>query len=187
MNYIGHTVIISLIRNNPDMILENHNIPALPLIDIINICCKRNRRMGKIHFQIIHSPEINVNIRLLYVVILRMRIDIFFHQFHEIIAGASHCICHKICTDAILVVRISCRIIFTFIDRFCGNILSCALENIRLIVNPVSVLIHRTVDVGYTEVFILFRLNRRTACSDKKITTAPGNTPGCSQQDQNNC
>ena len=107
MDHISDTVIISLVRNNSDMVFKDHDITALPLADIINILCERHRRMGEIYFQISHSPKINVNVRFLNIIILRMRINVLIHQFHKIIAGTPQCICHKIRTDSILVVRIS--------------------------------------------------------------------------------
>ena len=43
MDHIGHAVVVPLIRNDPDMFLEDHDIASLPLADIMYIRSKGDR------------------------------------------------------------------------------------------------------------------------------------------------
>ena len=65
MDHISHAIIIPFIGNYPDMLLKDHNVSALPLTDIIDICGQRDSGMFKVNLQILHSPEINIGIRFL--------------------------------------------------------------------------------------------------------------------------
>src|SRR5699024_3384446 len=51
--------------------------------------------------------------------------------------------------------------------------------------NPVAVLIFIAVEVDYSKVFILFCLDRSTACTREVIAAEPDNASGCGQQEQN--
>ena len=49
MEYIGNSVCISPIRNDANMALENHNVSALPPLDLRKIRGQRDGRVGKIN------------------------------------------------------------------------------------------------------------------------------------------
>ena len=98
MNHIWYTFHIPSVRNHPDMILEHYNIAALPLFNVIYIRGQADRCMFKIYFQVLYSSEINIFIRLIDIIILRILPDIFVYQFPQIISAFLKRISDNICT-----------------------------------------------------------------------------------------
>ena len=80
MNHIWYTFHIPSVRNYPDMILEHYNVAALPLFNVIYIRGQTGRCMFKIYSQVLYSSEINIFIRLIDIIILRILSDIFVYQ-----------------------------------------------------------------------------------------------------------
>jgi hypothetical protein len=72
VNDVGHSVFISPVGHDADMLLKNHKIPALPFLGPGHIRGQYNRMMRKKHLQISHPAKINVGIRLPDIVPLRM-------------------------------------------------------------------------------------------------------------------
>ena len=142
MNHIWYTFHIPSVRNHPDMILEHYNIAALPLFNVIYIRGQADRCMFKIYFQVLYSSEINIFIRLIDIIILRILPDIFVYQFPQIISAFLKRISDNICTDTISVIRITGLIISALVNRPLLHINQCILQNIGLIIRTVTIFIH---------------------------------------------
>ena len=129
------------------MVLEYYNIPTLPLFYFRKICSKAYCPVFKIYLQISHPSEINVFIRLFYIVTHLICPDILIYQGHQVISGAFQRKCHQICTYPIAVIRIACLIIFTFIFRLGSNVVQCTLKDIRLVVYAVTIFVCHAMDL----------------------------------------
>lgn len=116
MNHIWYTFRIPSVRNYPDMILEHYNVAALPLFNVIYIRGQTGRCMFKIYSQVLYSSEINIFIRLIDIIILRILSDIFVYQFSQVISALLKRISDNICTDTISVIRITGLIISALVN-----------------------------------------------------------------------
>jgi hypothetical protein len=45
--------------------------------------------MREIYFQVSYPPEINIGVRHIDVIILRIACNVFLNQFHKVISGAA--------------------------------------------------------------------------------------------------
>ena len=162
MDHIGNAVFISPVGDNADVVLEYYNIPTLPLFYFRKICSKAYCPVFKIYLQISHPSEINVFIRLFYIVTHLICPDILIYQSHQIISGAFQRKCHHICTYAITVIRIACLIIFTFIFRLSSNVVQCTLEDIRLVVYAVPIFVCHAVDLWDNLAVSIWKTFRRS-------------------------
>ena len=97
--------------------------------------------MFKIDLQIVHSPEININIRFIYPIRSGDFTDVFLYQRHQVISRSPQSVCHHIRAHAVTVIRIAGLIIFALIFRSRCDIIQRSLQNIRLIINSVIILI----------------------------------------------
>ena len=147
VNDVGHSVFISPVRNDPDMLLKNHKIPALPFLGPGHIRGPYNRMMRKKHLQISHPAKINVGIRLPDIVPLRMLLDIGVHQRLQIISGIFQRKSHHIGTHAIAIVRISGLIITALVFWTGIHIGQRIVEHICLVIHTVIVRVHRAVKI----------------------------------------
>lgn len=127
MNHIWYTFHIPSVRNYPDMILEHYNVAALPLFNVIYIRGQTGRCMFKIYSQVLYSSEINIFIRLIDIIILRILSDIFVYQFPQVISALLKRISDNICTDTISVIRITSLIISALVNRPLLHINQCIL------------------------------------------------------------
>ena len=87
VNDVGHSVFISPVGHDADMVFKDHQIAALPFLGPGHIRGQCSRMMRKKHLQISHPAKINVGIRLPDIVPLRMLPDIGVHQRLQIISG----------------------------------------------------------------------------------------------------
>ena len=63
MDDVGHTPVVPMVGHHPDVVFKDHNIPALPLVNVIDVGGEGDGSVGKVDFQIPHPAEINVLIR----------------------------------------------------------------------------------------------------------------------------
>lgn len=74
-------------------------------------------------------------------IILRIFCNIFLDQCHQIVTGVFQSICHHIGAHAAGIVRVTALVIFAFILRPGCNIIQGALQNVRLVIDPVVIFV----------------------------------------------
>ena len=142
--------------------------------------------MFKIYFQIFHPAEVNIDIRLLDIIILQIDKNVRVNQLHQVVACAPERICHHIRAYAVFIVGISCVVILALVLWISGNVFSRSLQNIRLVIDAVAVPVHGTVDIFNIKIHIGFGVHRRTARSCKIMPEIP-ETSRCYNEDNYRC
>ena len=141
MNYIWHAVLISPVGDDADMIPENYNVSPLPLLNILQIGGKGDGVVLEIDKEIPDTAEINILVRRVHLIIFRMLTDICINELAQVVAGCFHSVCDDIRTDAVPVIRVAGAVVFAFIFGMRSHIVQRALQNVRLIVQAVPILI----------------------------------------------
>ena len=121
--------------------IEHDDVAALPFCDLVRVRCETLCGMGKIDVQIRDSAEIDVDIRAADSIGSRILLNIRIHQIHKIISCAQQREADDISTYTVPVIRITGRIVGTFIFRHGGGVFPRAPEDVRLVVQAVAVLI----------------------------------------------
>lgn len=86
VNDIGDAVSVPVIADDADVIAEDHKIAGLPCMNIINVIRQNIFVLPEVHDQVFHPPEIDVDIRHIDVIALRMSQNILIHLRAKIIA-----------------------------------------------------------------------------------------------------
>lgn len=76
MDDIGYAVPVPPVRDNPDMVLKDDDVPSLSFLYGGNICGEAESGVRKINLQVPDAPEIDMDIRLLNVIIIWVCLNI---------------------------------------------------------------------------------------------------------------
>ena len=145
MNYIWHAVLISPVGDDADMIPENYNVSPLPLLNILQIGGKGDGVVLEIDKEIPDTAEINILVRRVHLIIFRMLTDICINEFAQVVAGCFHSVRDNIRADAVPVIWVAGAVVFAFIFGMRSHIVQRAMQNVRLIVQAVPILIDAAV------------------------------------------
>ena len=63
MDDIGYAVPVPPVRDNPDMVLKDDDVPSLPFLYGGNVCGEAESGVRKINLQVPDAPEIDMDIR----------------------------------------------------------------------------------------------------------------------------
>lgn len=168
MNHIWHAIFISPVGDNPDVILEDHDIAALPVFDIMDICCKADSVVFEKYLQIFYAPEIDVFVRLLDIIIIRVLLNIIGYKIHKIITCRLKCVRNDIRADPVTVIRITGGVIFALVFWMRIHIVQRTLKNICLVIYSISVLIMSAVKLRYVSGILVGRPERGCVLISKK-------------------
>lgn len=169
--------IVPMVRHHPDVAFKDHNVPALPLIDVVDVGGEGDGGMGKVDLQISHPAEIDVLIRGLDVVVFRMGMNILVYQQLKVISGVAQTVGHHVGADPVSVVGIAGSVVLALIFGLGGDVLPNPLEDVGLVIDPVPVPVHRTDLICNAEIGVGFGGDGGKAGAQKVVAEVKQSSP----------
>lgn len=153
---VGYATVVPMVGHHPDVVFKNHNVPALPLVDVVDVDGEGNGGAGKVDLQVPHPAEVDVFIGGVDVIVLRMGADVCVHQLAQIVPGMEKSKGHYVGADPVSVVGITAGVVPALIFWLGGDVVPDPLEEVGLVVDAVPIPVHRTDHIRNAEIGVGF-------------------------------
>ena len=137
----GQSVCVARVGGNADVIAVDDDVSALPSADVGGVCREADRMRGEVRVEYGDAAEVDVGVRCVDRVPLRVVEYVFMHEGHQIISCSAQGGAYDVGAHAVPVVWVAGRVILAFVCRFCGDVGARVLQNVALVVDAVAILV----------------------------------------------